>query len=75
MEAFELEYMLVQAEVILSSAVARRESRGTHFREDFPERDDVHWLKHTLATFTPEGPKITSKPVTISLYQPEKRTY
>ncbi len=75
MEAFELEYMLMQAEVILVSALSRVESRGAHFREDFPHRDDAHWLKHTVATSTPEGPLISFKPVTTILYQPEARTY
>ncbi|NIS60080.1 MAG: succinate dehydrogenase flavoprotein subunit [Proteobacteria bacterium] len=75
MEAFELEYMLMQAEVILASAVSREESRGAHFREDFPHRDDAHWLKHTLATSTPRGPQITFKPVTTTLYRPEARAY
>ena len=75
MEAIELGYMLMQGEVILTSALARRESRGAHFREDFPERDDTRWLKHTLATSTLGGPKITFKPVTVSLYEPEMRKY
>jgi succinate dehydrogenase / fumarate reductase flavoprotein subunit len=75
MEAFELEYMLMQAEVILTSALSREESRGAHFRRDFPHRDDAHWLKHTLATSTPAGPRITFKPVTTTLYSPEERTY
>jgi succinate dehydrogenase / fumarate reductase flavoprotein subunit len=75
MEAFELEHMLIQAEVVLTSALSRNESRGAHFREDFPQRDDSHWLKHTLATFSLEGPKITCKPVTITLYKPEVRKY
>lgn len=75
MEALELDNMLVQAEVILTSALIREESRGAHFREDFPKRDDSQWLKHTVATSTPTGPKIAFKPVTISLYQPALRTY
>jgi len=75
MEAFELEYMLEQAEVILTSGLSREESRGAHFREDFPHRDDAHWLKHTLVTSTPEGPKIAFKPVTTTLYKPKARAY
>jgi succinate dehydrogenase / fumarate reductase flavoprotein subunit len=75
MEAFELEYLLLEAEVILTSALAREESRGAHFREDFPHRDDTHWLKHTLVTSTPEGQKIAFKPVTTTLYKPEARAY
>ncbi len=75
MEAFELGYMLVQAEIILTSALARKESRGAHFQEDFPFRDDANWLKHTLATSTPEGAKITFKPVTTPFYEPESRAY
>jgi succinate dehydrogenase / fumarate reductase flavoprotein subunit len=75
MEAFELEHMLMQAEVVLTSALSREESRGAHYREDFSQRDDSHWLKHTLATFTLEGPKITCKPVTTTLYKPEVRKY
>ncbi len=75
MEAFELGHMLAQAEVILASAMARTESRGAHFREDFPERDDKKWLKHTLAMPTPAGPKIMDKPVTITRFEPKVRTY
>ncbi len=75
MEAFEVEHMLAQAEVILASAMARTESRGAHFREDFPERDDKKWLKHTLAMPTSAGPKIMDKPVTITRFKPKARTY
>jgi succinate dehydrogenase / fumarate reductase flavoprotein subunit len=48
-EAIELENLLGQAAVVLRSALYRTESRGAHAREDFPERDDRNWLKHTLA--------------------------
>jgi len=74
-EALELGHMLLQAEVIMASALEREESRGAHFREDFPERDDRQWLKHTLANLTPEGPRITGKPVSITRFQPKARTY
>jgi succinate dehydrogenase / fumarate reductase flavoprotein subunit len=74
-EAFELGHMLAQAEVTVASALAREESRGAHFREDFPERDDHRWLKHTLAYETPKGPRITDKPVTITQFEPKPRTY
>jgi succinate dehydrogenase / fumarate reductase flavoprotein subunit len=74
-EALELGNMLIQAEVILTSGLARRESRGAHFRRDFPHRDDTRWLKHTLATSTSQGPKISFKPVTVTLYEPTARAY
>jgi succinate dehydrogenase / fumarate reductase flavoprotein subunit len=75
MEAFELESLLGLAEAILVSAQARQESRGAHYREDFPERDDQHWLKHTLIQRTDAGPRISFKPVTITRFQPKARTY
>jgi succinate dehydrogenase / fumarate reductase flavoprotein subunit len=74
-EAFELGNMLIQAEAILTGGLARRESRGAHFRGDFPHRDDAGWLKHTLATSTPQGPEISFKPVTVTLYEPTARAY
>ena len=49
-EALELRYLLDCAEATVESALARTESRGGHAREDFPERDDANWLKHTFAT-------------------------
>ncbi len=75
MDACELESLLGLAETILLSAIARTESRGAHFREDYPERDDVNWLKHTLVKKTDDGPRISYKPVTITRFQPKARTY
>jgi succinate dehydrogenase / fumarate reductase flavoprotein subunit len=75
MKKLELEGMLSLAEVIAKGALAREESRGSHSRRDFKERDDATWLKHTMATFTPEGAKLNYSPVTITKYQPEARKY
>jgi succinate dehydrogenase / fumarate reductase flavoprotein subunit len=75
MEAMELNHQLGLAEVILASALHRRESRGAHFREDFPGRADRYFLKHTLAFQTPKGPEIRYKPVKITRFQPEARVY
>jgi succinate dehydrogenase / fumarate reductase, flavoprotein subunit len=71
----DLEGMLHIAEVIAEGALARKESRGSHFRTDFPKRDDEHWLRHTLAYKTPEGPTLKYKDVTITRYPPKERTY
>jgi succinate dehydrogenase / fumarate reductase, flavoprotein subunit len=71
----ELEGMLHLAEVTIEGALDRRESRGSHFRLDYPDRDDKHWLCHTLAFKTPEGPRLEFKGVTITKFPPEKRTY
>ena len=69
----ELGYMLDVAQVIVTSALARQESRGVHYRRDFPRRDDDAWLRHTVARYTPEGPQLDSKPVVITQWQPERR--
>ncbi len=74
-EALELENMLKTAEVIVLSALRREESRGAHFRRDFPNRNDESWLKHTLACQTSEGLQIRYKPVTVTRFQPEARRY
>jgi succinate dehydrogenase / fumarate reductase flavoprotein subunit len=71
----ELEGMIHLAEVIVEGAVARKESRGSHFRVDFPNRDDEHWLRHTMAFKTAEGVKLDYKEVTITSYPPKERTY
>jgi len=75
MEAIEFGHMLDFAEVIIAGALNRTESRGSHFRRDFPKRDDDNWLKHTLAYKTPEGIKFDYKPVVITRFQPKARTY
>jgi succinate dehydrogenase / fumarate reductase flavoprotein subunit len=72
---WELEGMLQVAETIVEGALARKESRGSHFRVDYPNRDDEHWLRHTLAYRTPEGVKLDYKEVTITSYPPKERTY
>jgi succinate dehydrogenase / fumarate reductase flavoprotein subunit len=75
MEAIELGHQLNIAEAILLSALHRRESRGAHFREDFPKRVDADYLKHTLIFQTPKGPEVRYKPVKITRFQPEVRVY
>ncbi|MDO8727479.1 MAG: FAD-dependent oxidoreductase [Candidatus Methanoperedens sp.] len=71
----ELDGMLDIAEAICISALVRKESRGSHYRLDFRERDDKNWLKHTLVICTPEGPKINHKPVNIKMFEPKPREY
>jgi succinate dehydrogenase / fumarate reductase flavoprotein subunit len=75
LEAIELESLLGLADIILASAIARKESRGAHFREDYPIRDDKNWLKHTLAQRTDDGPGLFYKPVTITKFTPKPRVY
>ncbi len=75
LEAFEIHNLLILAKVITLSALQRTESRGSHYREDFPVRDDKNWLHHTLASRTDEGITFSYKPVTITRFQPEERTY
>jgi succinate dehydrogenase / fumarate reductase flavoprotein subunit len=75
LEALELESLLYLGEAILASALSREESRGAHFREDYPERGDRNWLKHTLVEKTDTGPRLFSKPVTITRFQPQPRVY
>jgi succinate dehydrogenase/fumarate reductase flavoprotein subunit len=75
-EALELSNMLEYSEVIIDGALARKESRGAHARVDFPKRDDVNWLKHTLAYKNADGSiNLKHKPVSITKYQPEERKY
>jgi succinate dehydrogenase / fumarate reductase flavoprotein subunit len=75
LEAREVGYLLDCAEATVAAALARTESRGGHFREDFPERNDADWLKHSLAYRAEGGPDLHYKPVTITRFQPKPRTY
>jgi len=71
----ELEGMLLVAEAIAAGAIARKESRGSHYRTDYKDRDDANFLKHTIARLTPDGPRLEYRPVTITKWQPQARTY
>jgi len=75
LEARELGYLIDGAEAMASSAIARTESRGAHSRDDYPERDDVNFLAHTLAYRGEAGPSLRYKPVTITRFEPKPRTY
>ncbi len=75
MEAVELGFLLDLAQTLVHAARARTESRGGHSREDYPERDDVNWLKHSLAWKTNGTIKLSYKPVTITRYEPVERKY
>jgi succinate dehydrogenase / fumarate reductase, flavoprotein subunit len=74
-EALELNNMLRVAEVIVYSALQRTESRGAHFRSDYPERNDEEWLKHSLVNDTPTGLQINFKPLAVGRFEPELRRY
>jgi succinate dehydrogenase / fumarate reductase, flavoprotein subunit len=76
LEAWELGCLLELAEVTAVSAQARTESRGGHARDDFPERDDENWLKHSLAHKVGEGRyELDYKPVVMGRYEPKARVY
>jgi len=75
LNAWEIGNMLEVAEVVAECALNRKESRGGHSREDYPERDDQNWLKHTLASKKDGKVTIGYKPVVITKYQPKARVY
>jgi len=67
--------MLQLARVITLGALNRNESRGAHYKPDFPERNDEEWLKTTIAEYSEEAPVFTYEPVEVSLVEPRKRDY
>ena len=76
LEAIELYNLLDLAEVTALAALNRTESRGAHSREDYPERDDENWLKHTLIYREEDGSyRFDYKPVTITKFEPKPRVY
>ena len=75
LELLELESMLHLGEIVLRGALAREESRGAHFRTDFPVRNDAVWLRHTLARLEGEEIRLNYSDVDCSLYAPAERTF
>ena len=73
--ALQLQNMMELARVITLGALRRNESRGAHYKPDFPERDDANWLKTTLAKWTPDGPEFSEEAVDTALLQPKERKY
>jgi len=75
-EIIELGNMLKMAEIISTAALARKESRGGHFRKDYPKRDDINFLHHSMVYPAADGElEIKPKPVVITKHQPAERTY
>ncbi len=74
-EALELGNLMIVGEMILTSALNRKESRGAHSREDFPARDDANYLSHTLAYYSPAGIDIHYMPVVVNRFKPKERKY
>ena len=73
--ALQLDFTLDLAEITVASALARTEFRGAHSRLDYPKRDDENWLKHTVAYYMQEGPRLEYIPVTITKWPPTARAY
>ncbi len=75
LDAAELINLIDLAWVTVESALARQESRGAHYREDFPKRNDSTWMKHTLASLSNSNVELNYKPVKITKFQPQERKY
>jgi succinate dehydrogenase / fumarate reductase flavoprotein subunit len=71
----ELESMVQMADCLVTGALARQESRGAHTRLDHPDRDDERWMRHTLAWHDDGEVRLDYKPVTVTRFQPQVRTY
>jgi len=75
LNTWEMSNLLDLAEVTAASALARKESRGAHARDDFQERDDKKWMKHTMAWLRDGDVELRYKPATITKFKPKKRVY
>ncbi len=75
MQAIELGYLLDNAELIILGAMLRTESRGSHFRTDFKNRDDKNWLKHTIIALRDGKPEVSYRAVRITKFKPDVRAY
>ena len=74
-EYLDVGSLLDLCEVIAKGALRRTESRGAHYRLDYPQRDDVNWLAHTFARYSPDGPILSNGPVSITKFPPAARGY
>jgi len=74
-EALELRSLMVVGQLILTSALNRQESCGAYFREDYSERDDANFLKHSMAYYSPAGIDLQYRLVTLTLFEPQERKY
>lgn len=82
LEAMELENLMLQAKITILSAINRTESRGSHFREDYPKRNDKDWLKHSIVWIDEGNYKYSIQDVRkqtqnseMPLFSPEERSY
>jgi succinate dehydrogenase / fumarate reductase, flavoprotein subunit len=75
LHVLELESLLYLSEIIARGALARAESRGSHFRTDYSTRNDAQWLRHTLARVAGQRVALSYREVDVSLYEPKERTY
>jgi succinate dehydrogenase flavoprotein subunit len=75
-QALELGFLLELADCMIVSGLARKESRGAHARpHDYPDRDDANYMKHTIVRWIADRPVLDWKPVTVTKWQPQERTY
>jgi succinate dehydrogenase / fumarate reductase flavoprotein subunit len=75
-QTLELGFLLQLADCMVVSGIARKESRGAHARPyDFPDRDDVNYMRHTVVTWTDDRPQLDWKPVTVTKWEPMERKY
>jgi succinate dehydrogenase / fumarate reductase flavoprotein subunit len=74
-EALELENIVMVSAMILTSALQRQESRGAHFREDYPQRDDPNFLHHTLSYARGEQIEVGARSVNLEMFEPQERKY